>query len=224
MSRSKWRLNRWGLVAICSLISATSLLAAYQADDEPEFYVRPLNPDKVSSELFEILGLDSVGFQFRVPKGKKACFIAVARDAEGKIIEELSYSHEFTPRGPDEINQGEFRLTRVDPSALIEGYRGKVRWIVGMLRNGSSSGSTQRWEINHFQDNQTVPGWSRPEEIRNPEMGRLYPLSRMLAYPNDLRSIDDNSPTVFDFRLGFRLEERGASLWGGVGHMHYRDE
>lgn len=222
MSRTKLLVSLASAIALLFLGAAIGLRGAEQEKEDVEWYVRPLKSEKTSNELFELLGVDSAGFEFRLPPGKKARFLAVARDADGKVIESLSYSHEFTPRGPEEINEGEFRISRIDPGALVEGYKGKIRWVVSMRRNGGNAG-VQQWEKNHFAGNNTVPGWSAPQEISSPELGKQYRLSRMEAYPNGLNSISDDSPTVFDFQLSFKLAERGDSFWGSSGHRPYRD-
>lgn len=204
--------------------SAACLLAAYKAEDGAEWYVRPLKPERLSKELFETIGVDSVGFEFRLPKGKKAAFLVVARDANGKIIENLSYAHAFMPRGPNEINDGEFQITRIDPSALIEGYKGKVRWVVRMRRGTQGTAHTRVWEKNHFVDTINLPAWSSAEEVSRPELGREYSLCRMEAYPEGLDTIVDDSPTVFDLRVSFKLEESSNGLWGNTSHRPYRDQ
>jgi hypothetical protein len=204
------------LLGIAVIGTAGMLLAQKidpNAEEEPSWSVQPINPDLTTRAIFEDQGVNSVGFEYRVPPDNKVRLRMIATDADGHRIKELSGTIEEAPLEKGVAHEGRFRLTRMDPAALTEGYRGKVHWVKRINRS-----SGQEWLDDRYTTSGPYSSWPLGTTVSNPEQGREYLLWEIKAHPKDLRRILPDSPTTFSFQIWFRYEPmQDGDIYGSTG-------
>lgn len=216
------RMN-WRRIGVCAVLAASTSAAALTyakqgpdgVDENTRSFVRPENPDVTTREIFEDIGVNSVRFSFRTPPDKAAVFTTEARDADGKLIASLSQRAFVNPREPDGTARGDFRLTRIDPGATNENYKGKVRWLWDITGNKTSC-----WEVDHWSGSRSL--WDFGRKVINLEPGAEYTLWEIASWPAGVKP-HSGQPASFRMQIKFKLAEPQGPPTTISGHDAFRN-
>ena len=182
---------------------AMILVAAPRAgadDKAPAGTVRPIRfQDEAARAALDAAGINTVGFEYAIPRGKVAVVSFVARDSEG-LIEDLSKVVEIGG-GDGEENRGTVRLTKINPAKSHEGDHGKVRWVINVGGMEQSAWDADRYDAAHAK-----LSWLDGKAVTIEETGKDHVLWQIKAFPDDVHDLRADSPTTFRYEIRFRME------------------
>lgn len=192
----------------------------FSAEPEPKkaeekYYVRPLPADPNTAELLEETGINSLKFEYRIPKDHKAVIGFIATDEKGKFIEDMSGIYHATGE-EGKINQSTVRMIRIDPGAFTENYAGKDRWIWRVNGFGTS-----KWQPNRYTTEGMRTSWTDVKEIREPVRNKDYLIWEIKSYPKDVHSAGEDTPAKFRYQIMFKFMklEEGESYRSTSNHF-----
>lgn len=125
--RFRFTLRRMMLgIAALGVLLATglSLWRWYRTPTSVPCYVRPLEVEPIAHDTFLALGAEIHGFEFSLPKDRKAIVTLVVKQ-KGKLVREVSRVFEIEGRDRRE----RFCVFRIKPDALREQDTGRERWV-----------------------------------------------------------------------------------------------
>ena len=141
-------------IALCGLLSIGIVIVnkpTLGAIKNDRGYVRGVEMNREIADVLQDLGgANTISFAMKCPPGHKAVVARVVIDKDGKIIEDASHQT-VGFYNEDEQQEWIFRLTKIDPGAFIENYKGgKILWRVGYRSKSKSgfwsTGSEASWD------------------------------------------------------------------------------
>jgi len=137
-----------GILTAVGLLVANRIGVAAEAKDRG--YIRGIETNAELDEALEDLGVKALTFVLRCPPGHKAIISFVVTDSTGKTIKDSSHQTVGFYYA-DKPTEWRFRLSKVDPRAIIQGYSGKIRWRLSYrAKERGSSGRVDFWDQDWF--------------------------------------------------------------------------